>query len=390
MAINSVNTINDAQNFVYLEDQSTILRVNETDDIKLKGVNVIVNKPKKGDVMCVTRYRDTGGNLLSANEQKIVWIDGLSINQKQLCEELETVGICVAINGNKAIVKRKVDDTSNNRALSKLATFGDKGNAYSEPNLYFNNGFNNNQNGTKADGSPNEPKLAGCCKAMFYYQAQKAKAKPSTNMPNIFQVPGRDLMPVRKDDFETNDYCAILRNNFNSYDEYLESMMVKVPYAKGNVGRFPSGKHTTYAFGNKDFNATPYKILNWAAGINVNGPNLGTGNWWIPSVAEMALIMRDITYGVPNEYNVPYFWDSVNIDNNTDIVNRVLYKLTDSNTNRTEWHMIDANKSKWTSSIYSLNGVSNGAFLYEGPTGAFHRANITGQYEAIAITVVEF
>ena len=39
MAINSVNTINDAQNFVYLEDQSTILRVNETDDIKLFSSN---------------------------------------------------------------------------------------------------------------------------------------------------------------------------------------------------------------------------------------------------------------------------------------------------------------------------------------------------------------
>ena len=389
MAINSVNTINDAQNFVYLEDQSTILRVNETDDIKLKGINVIINKPKKGDVMCVTRYRDTGGNLLSANEQKIVWIDGLSINQKQLCEELETVGICVAINGNKAIVKYKTDDTSNNRVLSLSGTFAG-GDAYSEPNIYFNNGFNNNQNGTKADGSPNEPKLAGCCKAMFYYQAQKAQARPSTNMPNIFQVPGRDFMPVRKDDFETNDYCAILRNNFNSYDEYLESMMVKVPYAKGNVGRFPSGKHITYAFGNPDFNATPYKTFNWAAGINVNGPNLGTGNWWIPSVAEMALIMRDITYGVPNEYNVPYFWDSVNIDNNTDIVNRVLYKLTDSNTNRTEWRMIDANKSAWTSSIYSGNNGPNGAFIYDAPTGAFHRGNVSVRYEAIAITTVEF
>lgn len=389
MAINLVNTIKEAQNFIYLKNQSTILRTNETNDIYFNGVNVVVNKPKKGDVMCVTRYTDTSGNLLSADEQKIVWIDGLSINQKQLCEELATVGICVAINGNKAIVKYKTDDTSNNRALSLSGTFAG-GDAYSEPNVYFNNGFNNNQNGTKADGSPNEPKLAGCCKAMFYYQAQKATARPSANMPNIFQVPGRVFMPVRKDDFETNDRCAILRNNFNSYDEYLESMMVKVPYAKGNVGRFPSGKHITYAFGNPDFNATPYKILNWAAGINVNGPNLGTGNWWIPSIAEMALIMRDITYGVPNEYNVPYFWDSVNIDNNTDIVNRVLYKLTDSNTNRTEWHMIDANKSKWTSSICSGNNGPNGAFLYESSTGAFHRAIVSGRYEAIAITEVEF
>lgn len=389
MAINKVNTTTEEKNFNFLKNQSTILRTTNTKNITINGVNVIVEKPKVGDVMCVTRYKDTSDTLLGADKQKIIWIDGLSIVPNQLSLEFEPIGICVAINGNKAIVKYKTDDTSNNRALSLSGTF-EGGDAYSEPNVYFNNGFNNNQNGTKADGSPKEPKLAGCCKAMFFYQTQKATARPNANMPNIFQVPGRDLMPVRKDDFETNDYCQILRDNFNSYDDYLESMMVKVPYAKGNVGRFPSGKDITYAFGNPDFNATPYKILNWAAGINVNGPNLGTGNWWIPSVAEMALIMRDITYGVPNEYNVPYFWDSVNIDNNTDIVNRVLYKLTDSNTNRTEWHMIRADLSKWTSSICSGNSGPNGAFLYEGSTGAFHRAIVSGRYEAIAITEVEF
>ena len=48
-----------------------------------------------------------GGALLPADEQEVVWIDGLSIELNQLSPELEPVGICVAINGNKAIVRYK-------------------------------------------------------------------------------------------------------------------------------------------------------------------------------------------------------------------------------------------------------------------------------------------
>lgn len=54
MAINIVNTEEDAQNFPYFGNQSTILFTNETKDIDLNGVNVFVDRPKKGDVMCVT------------------------------------------------------------------------------------------------------------------------------------------------------------------------------------------------------------------------------------------------------------------------------------------------------------------------------------------------
>lgn len=202
-------------------------------------------------------------------------------------------------------------------------------------------------------------------------------ARPTGNMQNIFNIPGRDWLPVREDDFNENSRCAILRSNFNSYDEYLESMMIKIPCGKGTVGKFPSGKYITYKL------ASPsYPLLNWAATINVNGPNLGTGNWWIPSVAEMGQLMRDITYGVPNA------WDSVNIDNNTDIVNRVLYKLVNSSNGGNSWHMISAASNFWTSSLCETDGV----FIYYGDRGTYNwtNARVNNRHKSIAITIYEF
>lgn len=368
MAISKVNLTAEEKNFTFGKNQSSILHTNNTNNITVNGINVIVQKPKKGDVMCVTRYTNESGSLLPGDEQKVVWIDGLSINPAQLSPEFDTVGICVAVNGNKAMVKYKTDEGSINRQFSSLSsvTFDESD---IEINCYFNNGFCNTQQ------TPNRE--AGCCKAMVYYRAQMSTARPTGDMENIFKIPGRDYLPVREDDFNENSRCAILRSNFNSYDEYLESMMVKIPCAKGTVGKFPSGKYITYKFASESF-----PLLNWAATINVNGPNLGTGNWWIPSAAEMGQLMHDITYGVPNA------WDSVNIDNNTDIVNRVLYKLVNSSNGGNSWHMISAASTYWTASLCRTSG----AFIYWGERGVYNwDSTLTGRrHKALAITIYEF
>ena len=104
MSINKVNTTGEEQSFKFLTNQSSILHTVETNNITVNGVNVIVDKPKRGDVMCITHYKE-GGILLDASKQKVVWIDGLSINPKQLSQEYEPVGICLVVKGNKAIVR---------------------------------------------------------------------------------------------------------------------------------------------------------------------------------------------------------------------------------------------------------------------------------------------
>ena len=82
MAINKIYTTAEEQSFKFLTNQSSILRTSNTNNITTHGINVIVSRPNKGDVMCVTRYKN-GDTLLNAEEQKVVWIDGLSIELNQ-------------------------------------------------------------------------------------------------------------------------------------------------------------------------------------------------------------------------------------------------------------------------------------------------------------------
>lgn len=378
MAINKVNNETEEKNFKFLQNQSTIIRTVFTNKIIFNGVNVIVEKPKVGDVMCVTRYKDTSDTLLGADKQKIIWIDGLSIVPNQLSSEFEPIGICVAINGNKAIVKHKSKHTGDGGAQMRFSTHANETDVHFdasdvEPQCYLNNGFHNNQ---YYQHDPYEPTIhAGCCRAQFYVQTQVNSSPITSQMTDIFKVPGRSF-PVSKTDFINNDYCKILRDNFDTYDEYFDSRMVKIPCGKGTVGKFPSGKYMTYKLAKDELFQAP----KWAASKSVNAPNLGIGNWWIPSVGEMAQIMHDITFGTS-------YWDNENIDNNTDIVNRVLFKLQSFDSNN--WYMISANENKWTSSIYSNDGV----YIYDLNRGTFNANWSAGKgtyYEAMAITIYEF
>lgn len=94
MAINKVKTTEEEQSFKFLSNQSSILRTVDTNNITVNGENVIVDKPKRGDIMC-----------LANDKNKIVWIDGLSINLKQLPTSYEAIGICLSVKGNKAMVR---------------------------------------------------------------------------------------------------------------------------------------------------------------------------------------------------------------------------------------------------------------------------------------------
>ena len=99
MAINKVKTTEEEQSFKFLSNQSSILRTVDTNNITVNGVNVIVDKPKRGDIMCI----DFDPEVMLV--KKVVWIDGLSINLKQLSGHYEAIGICLSVKGNKALVR---------------------------------------------------------------------------------------------------------------------------------------------------------------------------------------------------------------------------------------------------------------------------------------------
>lgn len=347
MAISIVNNTTSEQNFKFLPNQSSILLNSDTNKVTINGVNVIVNKPKKGDVMFV-------------NDGQVIWIDGLSINPALLSTEFEPVGICVVAYDNKAIVRYKQEN--NLKLLSSNITVDER---YLESDLYLNNGFCNNMQ--------RNPRQPGCCRAQLLDNINKGNITPTSNMLNIFEVPGKARMPVCKTAFDDNPFCEILRNNFATYDDYIDSMMIKIPCGKGSVGKFKSGKEITY----KLFDSATSPAKSWVEGIDINAPKLEAGNWYIPSALELGQIMRDITYGTT-------FWNSADISLNTDIVNRVLFKLNQFDSRN--WSMISGWTQRWTCSLYN----SNQAFIYEVNFGTFGVTNMTNYNYVMAITTYEF
>ena len=475
MSINKVNTTVEEQNFKFLTNQSNILYTSKTKKITINGVNVIVDTPKVGDVMCVTRYTDENDSLLPADQQEVVWIDGLSINPKQLSQEYEPVGICVAINGNKAMVRYREErynikwsagerwelpnlsimndgaehtlqiklnnkvnpnpftftaesrlefvnklntwflanntdysaelveldtdlpatDTSDDKDVDSYrnrvivnARFDESSgwNTFSMIDVntnkqitttraigkhikavnwyYINNGFTRNYNG------------GGCCNTKYYDFYSFYGENPSSAMTSI----NTSTYPVNLSAFTSNVNCQILRDNFATYDEYVDSMMVKYPCgAGGTITEFPSGKENTYKLADCTFldNANGkqeplYLAANWAASININAPGLQAGNWWLPSSAEMAQMMRDITYDTS-------FWVA-----KPDIVNRVISKF--NSISNSGWSMLSASTYRWTSSRYDQYGT----YGYDGNPGYLGSNYFYYTITVAPITLYEF
>ena len=472
MSINIVNTTKEEKDFKFVQNRTSILHTNSTNKVTFNYVNAIVRSPKVGDVMCVTRYTDEDGSILPADKQKVIWIDGLSINPKQLSQKYEPVGICVAINGNKAMVRYREEKSFswsagerwelpnepimndgaehtlqiklNNKVnpnpftftaesrlefVNKLNTWflanntdysaelveldtdlpatdtsDDKdGDSYRNRVIvnarftsiwnyfsmidvntnkqitptramckhikevdwyYINNGFTRNYGG-------------GCCRAKYYdYYSLSEYYNPSSAMTSI----NTSTYPVNLSAFTSNVNCQILRDNFVTYDEYVDSMMVKYPCGAGGIiTEFPSGKENTYKLAYCTFldNATGkqeplYLAANWAASININAPGLQAGNWWLQSSTEMAQMMRDITYGTT-------FWNT-----NPDIVNRVLLKLT--SVNNSGWFMLSASKYRGTSSRYNHTAT----YVYNGTTGILVGYVFYASTTMASITLYEF
>ena len=462
MAINITNTTGGEQ-FNFLANQSSILRSTDTNKIKVNGVNVIVSKPKKGDIMCV-------------KDGKVIWIDGLSINPKQLSQEIEPVGICVAINGNKAMVRYRKEEkmrwaaserwelpelsimkdnkqhsliitldgtTYSNKPFTYTAAtrahFVDKlnywlagtDNRYSAELVendtdkladydytgddkigantyknrivvnakfsdYTNNKINIEQIGEGTSAIAKHIKTvyrhyrnngfkfgrgisSGCCRARYYERYKVNGNTPSSEMTYI-----NTGTPVNEDAFNGAN-CQILRDNYDTYAEYIDSMMIKYPCAAGGViTEVPSGKENTYKLANCTFidntitSGTRIKPLypaaHYAASINVDAPGLGAGNWWLPSAAEMVQMMRDITYGTDS-------WNT-----NPDIVNTLLEKMVEFD--KTNWTILSAvQNAYWTSSkcdeSYAYYYDVSGSLSF---WGSFFYADL----KACPITIYEF
>lgn len=503
MAINTIISTAQEQDYTFLPDQSSILRTSITNKITVNGVNVIVDQPKRGDIMCVTN-------------QKVVWIDGLSIDPQQLPSEYTPVGICLLIKGNKALVwyKEKINESwskgnrwdleavndpnsdfsydKSNTIVLHLEYLNNNGSydvvnktfihlgsrkelvdalnqtlgasiysaqfleidsdkpASNTSDLVVNGKFLNrvvitgafftsrhndikiyytNQDGrvkpiigdnttTSADmfmcksilsksktGKLNEIYLyrnnsrfglrwqGGCCFSKFYdwVQANQNANAPTQQMTSINVAEGSVLdnkLPVTFNAFYNNQYCKPLRYHFKNYSDYLMGKMIKVPDRLSIISDFPSGKENTYKLAGctyknnsgGDANKPLFYWADWAAGISVNAPGLTAGNWWVPSVAELSEIMRDITYGT-NSWSL-----------NPDIINRVISKMrlegTPNASNNAEvWPHLSASAHWWTSCTYDNKKL---AFIYDNNMGVMGNSGIYNPRNFMAITLYDY
>lgn len=489
MSINKVNTTSQEQTFTFYSDQSSILRTTDTNNITMNGVNVIVDRPKRGDVMCITNYK-TDGVLLDADKQKVVWIDGMSINPNFLSQEYEPVGICLSVKGNKALVRyreekeltfKKVERyhigyssyyMSNSLNTDKIinvviheSTGSPKTGSFhvrknsssSRPTFasYFNNFFKNNNlkdysvdlqsptsdtpvstNNTnnriilscpanfdsinisysnssysygdieapipgvsysdiyyKNNGFVDAEGFGGCCRDRYSNYINTNQVAPTAyayiNTPNSGATVDNSIwavksLPTSSAYFSSHKYCGYLRTFYdNDYDKYLDSWMVKSPCgAGGSITDNPSGKENTYKLESGKYlnnktgeNDILYPAANWAASISLNAPKLGKGNWWLPSSAELVEIMRDITYT-----------DTAAPTDNTDIINRVIYKLNNNSTTGTLFSYLKTDVHHWSSSTVSTSK----AYISHGNIGCMYQSNMTNSAYAMPITIYEF
>lgn len=173
--------------------------------------------------------------------------------------------------------------------------------------------------------------------------------------------------PVKRTDFENNTFCALLRNTYGTYENYIkEAEMLKWPigprtdssmgiYADKGSEYTETLSKATYkdpANGRKD---TPlYGPAHYCfSEIGANHSMLVPGKWHLPSSAEMFELMQDITYGTSA-------WNS-----NPDIINQVLYKLNNNTYDASKgfrFSLLSASTDRWASTRYDQTS----AYYYSG------------------------
>ena len=112
---------------------------------------------------------------------------------------------------------------------------------------------------------------------------------------------------VDKSSFETSDFCASLRARYSAYSDYL--------YGEHNA-RYPinygymssdSGLANTITLSSKTFigvdgsQEIAYPAANNALSFAASG--IGAGSWWLPSVKEMFLMIKDAALDLTDKVN---------------------------------------------------------------------------------------
>ena len=106
---------------------------------------------------------------------------------------------------------------------------------------------------------------------------------------------------VKKSEFDSSPYCQLLRDTYGTYKEYIhQEYRVACPQKLGAFS-LPSGKELTAKYGvmtaPTKSGGTKYKYpaLRYGYNKSFGVEGLDFGDWYLPGVAEGAILMRDET-----------------------------------------------------------------------------------------------
>ena len=213
----------------------------------------------------------------------------------------------------------------------------------------------NSNAGFRASGLASDQRIMNDARGAAYYGTNGAT--PSADVP--LNAAGTI---VKKTDFDSSPYCKLLRDTYGTYQEYIHrEYRLQYPQKLG-VFSMPGGKELTAKYGPMTAptkaGGTKYKYPALYYGYNksfgVDG--LDFGDWYLPGVAEGAMLMRDETIA--------------------DLAPSISKMGTTAINNSTY---------RWWAQRYSVNA----AWVFSGGGGTLSYSYVTGTLRAQAVALLE-
>ena len=168
--------------------------------------------------------------------------------------------------------------------------------------------------------------------------------------------------------YRDGDKCAFLREIYGEGEEgwkrFMKSFLPVYPTDYGIINT--TGKELTKVLASKRYNNLDKvnepmcKAAYYC--YSMTSATIDEGEFWLPGVQELSIIMDGIKYGTVS-------------DRNADIVNKALYKVG--------WVSISNVKSYWLSCRYNIIH----SWMYFNKAGVFEYSKIFNEYESLAVSL---
>ena len=160
-----------------------------------------------------------------------------------------------------------------------------------------------------------------------------AECNPTSRLDGVTQIMG--TLPCSETYFN-GELGDGLRANFANYQEYIDACMIHVWELGRGLMQYRDGKFFTDLLADKKLlirgTSTPaYSAAYWAKTYDSGVEGYGAGTFWLPSMHELSILMRNITVGTTKA---------------VDPVNVALSK-------RTGWSQIPSTSYRWSACRYN-------------------------------------